>query len=398
MTFTIAPGVSMRPEDELLICSARVCLDSEKASRIEELLRKTIDWEYLLLLAIRHGLTPLLYSHLNTTGSNIVPVDVLHRLKNYSRQNATYNLLLTGELIKLQRLFQSHDIPVVPFKGPILAACFYGDIGLRQFSDLDLLVRKQDVLKAREVLASAGYLPRYHLGATQTVAMVEQKCEESFDRDDAAIVDLHWSIIPARFSFAPDTDAIWRRLVRVPLLGCEFLTVAPEDLMMLLSVHGAKHAWERLSWICDLAELIRAPGSMDWDSVIEAASRNGGQRILFLGLFLASDLLSAPLPADVFERVRADRRVKLLAAKVYASLFRGIDRQSRFFETDMLYLQSMTRVKDRVHLCLDHLRPTSLEWQMVSLPHYLSFFYYPLRPARIIEKHWKSLTKRILSK
>jgi hypothetical protein len=383
------------PEHELLACCARTNLDSESAARVAALVQEGIDWDYLIRAATDHGLLPLLRLHL----PDDIPQTIFNRLKELSQLNSRFNLLLTGELVKLQRLFQSHDVSVVPFKGPILAACVYGDIGLRQFSDLDFLVRKQDVFKAGEILISAGYLPRYRLGATQRAAMVEQRCEEAFDRDDdATTVDLHWSVIPARFSFAPDTDEIWGRLERVSLLGSEVLTVAPEDLVMLLSVHGAKHAWERLSWICDLAELIRARASIDWGSVIETASRNGGQRILFLGLFLASDLLSAPLPTDVFERVRADSRVKLLAAKVYANLFRGIDRQCGVLETDRFYLQSMTRLKDRVHLCLDHLKPTPLEWQMVRLPHYLSFFYYPLRPVRIIEKHWQSLTKRIISK
>jgi hypothetical protein len=392
-------GPDTLPEHELLVCCARTYLDSKSAARIAALVQQGIDWDYLIRAATHHGLLPLLRSHLGATCPDDIPNTVFNRLKERSQLNSRYNLLLTGELIKLQRLFQSHNVQIVPFKGPILAACFYGDIGLRQFSDLDLLVRKQDVFKASEILISAGYLPRHRLGETQRAAMIEQKCEEAFDRgDDAATVDLHWSVIPARFSFAPVTDAIWRRLERVPLLGCEFLTVAPEDLVMLLCVHGAKHAWERLSWICDLAELIRARGSMDWDLVIETASRNGGQRILFLGLFMASDLLSAPLPADVFERARADRRVTSLAAKVYANLFRRIDRQSGFFESDMFYLQSMTRVMDRAHLCLDHLKPTALEWQLVPLPHYLSFFYYLLRPIRIINKHWQSLTKRILSR
>jgi hypothetical protein len=389
----------MLPEHELLVCCARTHLDSKSAARIAALVQQPIDWDYLIRAATRHSLLPLLHSHLSATCPEDIPGAASDRIKEHSQNNSRNCLLLTGELIKLQRLFQSENIPIIPFKGPTLAASFYGDIGLRQFSDLDLLVRKRDVFKAREILISAGYLPRYRLGATQRAAMVEQKCEEPFDRDDdAAMVDLHWAVIPTRFSFAPDTASIWQRLERVSLSGCEFLTVAPEDLIMLICIHGAKHAWERLGWICDLAELIRARSRMDWNSVIEVGSRNGGQRILSLGLFLASDLLDAPLPSEVFERVKSDRQVRSLAAKVYANLFRRIDRQISVYERDLFYLRAMTRVKDRAQLCLDHIRPTPLEWQMVQLPHYLSFFYYPLRPIRIIEKHWHSLTERILSK
>ena len=391
------PG--MLPEHELLVCCARTRLDSQSAARIAALVQQKIDWDYLIRAAIRHSLLPLLHSHLSATCPDDLPDAVSSRLKEHSQINSGYNLLLTGELIKLQRLFHSQSIPIVPFKGPILAASLYGDIGLRQFSDIDLLVRKQDLSKVRDILISAHYLPRYRLGTTQRAVMVEQKCEEPFDRDDdAAMVDLHWAVIPTRFSFAPDTVSMWQRLERVSLSGCEFLTVAPEDLITLLCIHGAKHAWERLGWICDLAELIRTRSGMDLNSVIEMGARNGGQRIVPLGLFLASDLLDAPMPPGVFERLQSDRQVKSLAAKVYSNLFRRSDRRITVFARDLFYLRAMNRVKDRAHLLLDHIKPTPLEWQMVSLPSHLSFFYYPLRPIRIIGKHWQSLTKRMLSK
>ena len=137
---------------------------------------------------------------------------------------------------------------------------------------------------------------------------------------------------------------------------------------------------------------------MDWESVIRAASLSGGQRILYLGLYLATDLLGAPLPPEVFERVRSDRQVESLAAKIYSNLSGRGDGQIGVFERDMFYVRAMDRVKDRAHLLFDHVKPTPLEWQIVMLPRYLSFFYYPLRPIRVIEKHWHSLTTRMLSK
>ncbi len=380
------------PENELLICCARSCLDSEMAERIVKLVRQGVNWDYLIRAAIHHSLLPLLHSHLSATCASDLPNTVFDKLKELSQDNSRYNLLLTGELIKLRTLFQSHNIPIVPFKGPILAACFYGSIGLRQFSDLDLLVRKQDVIKAGKLLISARYLPRYNLAVTQQAMMIERKCEEPFDRDDnESMIDLHWAIVPTRFSFAPDTVSIWKRLEKVSLNGVEFLTVSPEDLVMLLCVHGAKHAWERLSWICDLAELIRARPGLDWELIIETATENHSERILFLGLFLIKDLLGAPLPAEMLQKLRDDGPVNSLAAKVYSNLFRRIGKQISVPERDLFYLQTMTRISDRAQLCMDHFRPTPLEWQMVSLPRRLSFFYYLLRPVRVVKRRLQSL-------
>ena len=389
------PSQSTLPENELLICCARSCLDPERAERIVALVRQGINWDYLIRAAIHHGLLPLLHSHLSSTCPRDIPDAVFDQLKEHSQNNSRYNLLLTGELIKLQTLFQSHNIPIVPFKGPLLAACFYGSIGLRQFGDLDLLVRKQDVIKARELLISARYIPRYNLAVTQQAMLIEGKCEEPFDRDDnESMVDLHWAVVPTRFAFAPDTVSMWERLEHVSLNGVEFLTVSPEDLVMLLCVHGAKHAWERLSWICDLAELIRARPGLNWEFIIKVASENCGERILFLGLFLVKDLLGASLPAEILQRARDDSLVKPLAEKVYSNLFRRVGKQISVPERDLFYLQTMTRISDRAQLCLDHIRPTPLEWQLLPLPRALSFLYYLLRPMRWIGKYGVKLVRR----
>src|SRR5215216_3984727 len=117
-------------ENELLLCCARACLNTEMTERIAELARQEIDWNYLIRAATHHSLIPLLHSHLSATCPDLIPDHAFNQLKEYSRANIQNSLLLTGELIKLQKLFHSHHIPVVPFKGPILAACFYGSIGL----------------------------------------------------------------------------------------------------------------------------------------------------------------------------------------------------------------------------------------------------------------------------
>ena len=71
--------------------------------------------------------------------------------------NARRNLLLVGQLLMLLRLFKDNDIPIIPYKGAVLAASAYGDITLREFHDLDFLVQKDHLLKARDLLLSHGY-------------------------------------------------------------------------------------------------------------------------------------------------------------------------------------------------------------------------------------------------
>ena len=108
--------------------------------------------------ALYHGTIPLLFWNLSRLAPDDVPKTTLNQLKASSNAIACWNLSLTGELLKLLNLFRERGIRALPLKGPALAAAAYGNLSLRQFCDLDILVPKEDMLKAKEVLMSA-WLP-----------------------------------------------------------------------------------------------------------------------------------------------------------------------------------------------------------------------------------------------
>ena len=150
-------SAGIRPEAELLLCCARTRMDPETADRIKALLQQGIDWEYLIQTALPHGMLPLLYWSLNSTCPERVPKDFLERLRSHFYANARHNLVLTAELLKLLGLLKTQQIPAIPFKGPVLAASVYGNLSLREFADLDILVRSKDALRAKDLLLSLGY-------------------------------------------------------------------------------------------------------------------------------------------------------------------------------------------------------------------------------------------------
>lgn len=132
----------MRPEDYLLVSCARIHRDPENEERIRTLLRSQIDWEYLLRAADSHGLKPLLYWHLEATSPESVPEVTLEHLEAEFRRNMKRNLFLSMELLKLLERLEGQGIQAIPFKGPVLAVSVYGNLALRPFSDLDILVHE----------------------------------------------------------------------------------------------------------------------------------------------------------------------------------------------------------------------------------------------------------------
>src|SRR5260370_31279030 len=132
---SVETSVRLRHEHQILILIARRGFAREASDQLCELLQADLDWEYLLRLADRHCLIPLLYVHLNEAASSSVSPQVMSQLRNVNHRNTRSNLFRTGELIKVLEFLEANDVQAIPFKGPTLALWGYGDVGLRQFGD-----------------------------------------------------------------------------------------------------------------------------------------------------------------------------------------------------------------------------------------------------------------------
>jgi len=380
--------LAARPEGQILICIARRSLDDGSADKLRQLLRSDLDWEYLLQMANRHCLIPLLYVHLSAVAPGTIPQRVMSRLGDTNHQNTQSSFFLTGELLKILECFEANNIDVVPFKGPTLALSAYVDVGLRQFADLDVLVHKQDVPRVKELLISRGFKPTPALNSAQQAALLRFDCAYNFDNEQGVVLDVHWRFVEQHSLLAFDPSPFWNRLAPLSIGDKEVLTLSTEDLLLVLTLHGFTHFWERLGWICDVASLIDQQKNIDWRLVLENANKLGVRRILMLGLSLAGDLLDASIPAEMREAAETDAVVKRLAHQLQEQLF--VERRAPLglFEGATLNLRMRERKRDKIGLCFRLiLTPRSYDWMYLALPEWLFFLYYPLRPIRLAGKY-----------
>ena len=389
-------GRNFRPEENLLLSSISPHHGPEQVKAVRSLIRQGIDWSYLLQIAAHHGVLPLLYKSLNTTCRDTIPEQILDELRRLFRDNAVRNLFLTETLIKLLKQLAAHEIPAIPFKGPVLASSLHGDISLRQFGDLDILVRKQDVPAARRFLVSQGYYPELDLNDRQERTHIKSHYALSFSSEDRSIlIDLHWGITAPNLFRVPDLGSRWECLDLESILGRKVRTFSREDLLLVLCVHGTKHGWAFLSWICDIAFITEGHNGIDWDRVFNQARSHGSERMLLLGLFLANELLGTALPKEASERLCARDDIAGFANQVYRILFRYFDVSASSFDGCMFFLRAMDRFKDRLRHCCLKLVPTPSEWTLLPLPAYLSPIYYVIRPIRLLGKYLPHLVRYI---
>lgn len=407
--------VKISLEYELLVCCSRTYLDSTTTEQIKILLQKNINWEYLIDIAIEHGLISLLYWNLNEICPEIIPSNTLTKLQDTFHANVAHTLKLTGELINILHLFEKNNIPAIPYKGPVLAITVYNNLAFRQFGDLDILVRQRDVIKAKKLLISQGYRPLYALSEGQEKIFLSTRYSHPCVRDNDGIsVDLHWRITKEHFPFPFDFEELWENRQSVSLMGTTVFSPLLEDLLLLLCVHASKHRWERLNWICDIAELLHHYHEIDWKKLIDKAKLSGSQRMLLLGLNLAHQILDTNLPESLLQKIQKDIIIQSLTKEVYEYLFS--DNYLRFKKSWMLekadfysseaafLIRLRERLKDRLPYLIYLIGnrwlhpPNEKDKAFFSLPNSLSFFYYILRPIRLFQEYifHKNLLKHFL--
>jgi len=392
MTRVAVPSIAPRDilaEQTLLLACSRTHIDPETDQQIRELAGSISHWPFLMQSASNHKVWPLVYRALASTHPDTLPQTVLDQWRKSYLAHSARNLRMARELVRIVQRLESHEIRCLPYKGPVLAESVYGDLSLRQFSDLDILVSRRDVEHAVAILKNLGYGLRLE-GDVPRAAYLQSMHHYTLARErGGSPLELHWSMSERYFAFALETEGLWERREIARLIEHDIPTFGAEDNLIALAVHGCKHGWEQLGLVCDVAELARH--DVDFGAALQRAHRKGGERMVLLALILSHRLLGRPLADEVRVRVEADPSATRLAAQVHARLFtpgqtpRSESERVRFFR---FHFQARERLRDRIRSLL-HLffTPSQEDWGSLRLPPSLSFLHYILRPLRLATKH-----------
>lgn len=373
----------LSPENQLLLCIARRSIDDTTSDKIRALLTlDELDWNYLLTAAVAHGLAALMAHHLQSVGGELIPSPVLAKLKRRSQHYVENYLFLTGQLTKIVTALNDSGIRSVAFKGPTLALVAYGDLALRQFADVDILVHKRDMDRVKETLTKQGFVPFSALDRGREAALLRFDNAYAFANDHGVFVDVHWRFAPLYFSLLPETEGFWERVEPLQIGGQTVMTLSAEDLLLVLCCHGFTHQWERLVWVCDVASLIELR-DLDWDFVLQQAKRLGVLRIVLSGLLLAREL-GAALPPQVSNALEGNRAAKEFAEKIGGQIFELDPDRGRLLQWLRSQLSIRERIRDKARVLLSlSFTPRDYDWRIVSVPPSLSFLYYLIRPIRM---------------
>lgn len=293
----------------LLECASR----RGDSACLRELLR-TVSWPALFTLAEEHGVIALLSAALSRVDVSVTPPGVAQEIREYHRAQVLSAMKMTAELFRLVDLFRADGLETVLVKGPTLAMRAYGDAGSRIFGDLDFVVRQRDILRATELMVSAGYDFDVSLDEIRAAKIPGQY---SFVRKGVPLlVELHTEHTMRYFPRGLPIEKFFTARQHELLDGHEIPVLSVEHELVLVCIHGAKHLWERLTLVADVAGLAARQTALNWQESLATAEDAGAGRMLRTGVILAEDLLRAPLPQEVQSRVRDDAAAARLAREI----------------------------------------------------------------------------------
>jgi len=378
-----APAAPAEREWKFLLACISGDAGERDGHRIRSLLTKPVEWDTVLRLADEHGTSALLYQSLSPLG-DLVPAPVRASLRQLYERNIHKSLFLTRELIRVLDCIDALGITAIPYKGVVLSEAYYGDTALRQSGDMDFFVRESDVARIKKAVCDLGYTLRLPVPESAEDDYIASGYECTFDSPAGKnVLELQWALQPRYYAVDFDMRGLFDRAVRVTLAGRPVKTPSPEDLLLVLSLHAAKHVWGRLIWLCDIKQILQRE-TLNWDWIESQVRELDIQRILHVTLILANQLLGTAIPTPVANNVLGDNTAKMLAEQIAVSVAAGVI----YEEEKLTYFRLMMRLRERR---MDRLRflarltftPGPGEWEAVRLPKSLFPLYRVVRLARL---------------
>ncbi len=333
----------------------------------EELILPNLDWEYIAAKAGRNRVDCLMYQNLKKLGP--VPSQVLNIFKTAYTAVRFNNEIFREDLQQLIRVFNDRQIPLLLYKGLLLAETVYGDIGRRKMNDIDLLVRKSDWSKIQDIIALLNYT--YECAPCKinlsSPVPLDRHNNIAFLNKKNTRLEFHFNFFWLDFPYFQDKN-VFTGSPEIDFAGGKILTPSLEDHLLLLCLGLVNYGYRELGRICNINEFIRYyNGKIDWERLIKRAQEKTVSVFLYYGLLFSARLLDTKLPEGVLERLEPGyiRRV----------LFKSF-----FNPDDILKLKSADKESVIV--------PESKTLQMLIIN---KLTLRPVPLARIFSYYWKYL-------
>ncbi len=388
--------MNLSNENRLLLLCAQAKVTDDKLDQVKHLLSLPLNWNKILEAAFSQAIAPLLYNSLKgIQEEQYIPHEVMDKLKKAYHENIARNMYLYAELLRILRVFNDKGVRVIILKGATLAKFIYRDIGLRSMSDIDLLVKKEDLSCAKEIMSDLNYVPKNHVTSDEWFEKNHYHLPTYINRDGSLMVEIHWHITGKSFDL--NIKKWFKRAKYTKLDGCPVLIPAPEDMIIHLCLHLYNHGYDSkmiLRELCDISETLNHyREEIDWLLFQNEIDDYSLYRPVYSVLHLLKkfhDNVDIPLQTQCIESSHINLKLlRILEKRMFIDdgIFSAIP-------GGLIKSLAVNKISEKLRLLFPIVFPPR---EVISKGHLVSsysskiYFYYLIRPFRLLVKYGKHL-------
>lgn len=298
---------SFANECRLICLCARLKTSGLAQNEISLLLNGPLDWNKIKDLSIRHEILPFLYYNLKRFNlQNLIPEKISALTRNCYYGNLLRNTRIEKEVSFILESAAKEGITIIPFKGFSLIQTLYrSNPGLRIMVDVDMLIKKEDFQKTKNILIQFGYRTSHsgNSGQKKNKIPFEIIFSKTLSEKLISIIEIHSALSPAR-PYPLKLPELWKRTRETSLYGRKISLLSAEDTFLSLAMHLRRHLRRlTLKFIIDPAELLDNRGNgLDWGYIAKASKDTRIKTTVYLALYLAKELLDANAPDKILKQ------------------------------------------------------------------------------------------------
>lgn len=345
-----------------------------------------IDWEEFLNLVVKHRLTSHVLKHARFLAEHI-PIPTYEKLMEIRLDRSKISLNFAIHAIRIYQKFEEHNIKHCFLKGPLLSMELYNDVGFRNFRDIDVLVEKEDVEKAKQIIEELGFdciYPKLQLSAKQQKANYSISHHYHF-KHPAQItqVELHWNITNPKSFYGVETKDIIQNCRKIKISNYSLPYISKIDNLVYQAAHGSIHQWYRLFWLKDFSVILSNTSAQYLEKAYEKSKQLHLERSFMQACYLSSLLFNTD------SAILKHQNVKFRLIKTTLQSIRTTDLSQKGVSGKLKLIFYRLHIKPAFKYHMDllyRLRTHLTDWEIIRLNDRFFFLYYLLRPFLLIYK------------
>lgn len=300
------------PEFELLLQSLRLDDHVVAAAEAERITGSdSVDWDELLARSDLHSVRPQLARMISGVDEGVVPAGFREKISNEYQENLVRQLRFVSEFFRIRKILDEAGISMVPFKGFWLAHDAYGNLADHELQDVDVFINERDLERIKVLMEENGYIvePACQPYSIEEIRHISQEYNFVMMQDGVSTfyIEFHWGICPPGYGMDIRLEDLASQTMMGIIQGQELQVFTPSaHLLLVVMHHGGKDRFIKLKHVLDIALIMKKHEDIDWEWVINTARRFHAEKLIYIGVRLASVLTGLSIPEGV--RVQAGTR------------------------------------------------------------------------------------------